>query len=90
MLLRLQAGAVLLALAGGAVAEAQFDSLTSRKGTPTLGTIVSMTRKSVTLDTRTGKREIPVNQVRKLKLADEPSGLTKARDALLRDQFEEA
>jgi tetratricopeptide (TPR) repeat protein len=61
-----------------------------RRTSSLLGKITAVSPTEVTVQTSGAERKIPVNEVRRIGLGDEPNGLRQARAALLAGQFEQA
>lgn len=58
--------------------------------TKILGTITSVSKTEVTIKTASGEKTVPANQIARLNLANEPSELRQARQALIGGQYEQA
>lgn len=61
-----------------------------RGSTKILGTITAVSKTEVTIKTGSGEKTVPANQIARLTLADEPSELRQARQALIGGQYEQA
>lgn len=83
------AGALLASLfvPGLAFGQGSFDTVAGAKGAPRRGTITATTPVEITLDMSGVTQQIPVNEVTKVTLGDEPSGLTNARNAVLQKNY---
>lgn len=82
------AGAV---LALGAVSQGQqFDSVVGNRGTPTFGTITSISRTEIAISSTNGNKKYPVNEVQKVTFKGEPRELRNARDSVKKGQLEAA
>jgi tetratricopeptide (TPR) repeat protein len=74
----------LLALSAPALAE---DAVFGAKGVPVRGDIVGTSPTEITIERAGAKQTIPVNEVRKVTLTDEPNELEKAREFIRSGNF---
>ncbi len=66
------------------------DRLLPLQGSPANGTIVEITPEKVVIEVRGNKQEYKVADIRKITFDDEPSGLDRARELMLQDQYDQA
>ena len=79
-----------LALASVSYGQQQFDSVFGDRGTPTYGTIEEVSRTQISINTNSGKKLFPVNEIQKVTFKGEPRELRNARDAIIKGQLESA
>jgi len=84
-------GSVFVSMAAEGIAQ---DTITlkrrGRRGSKILGEITEVSRTSIKLKTGDGTKSISVNEVQRISLNGEPSGLRQARTAVLAGQYEQA
>lgn len=81
----------LLVLAAATDARGQnVDSIQGISGAGEFGTVMEMSRTEVVFDVRGLKKKYAVNEIRRIKFAEEPRELTRGRDAALDEKYEEA
>ncbi len=80
---------LLLGMCASTVSAQNLDTVVGPSGS-LLGTIAEFSPTEVTIQTRTGKRTLAVNQIIKVSFGDEPKALRTARDKVLGDQYEDA
>ncbi len=92
--MRLIALAMLVLLISPAALLAQKeDQVFLAKGTPGRGTIpadTGITRDKVTLETKTGSREIQVNEIVRITFSDEPTDLNTGRNQVIQKNYNQA
>jgi tetratricopeptide (TPR) repeat protein len=69
---------------------AQFDQVFGRRGTPTRGTITSVSPTEIVIQSSGATQNFAVNDVRLVTFADDPPELNRARQSLLAGQLEQA
>ena len=79
-----------LALTSVSYGQQQFDSVFGDRGTPTYGTIEEVSRTQISINTNSGKKLFPVNEIQKVTFKGEPRELRNARDAIIKGQLESA
>jgi hypothetical protein len=65
------------------------DKVFPLSGVPTDGTVVDMSRSSITLDASGATRTIPVNEIRRVNFATDPAELRRARDSADTGRYED-
>lgn len=68
----------------------QFDSVVGSRGTPTFGTITSMSPTEISVSSPSGDKKFSVNEVQKVTFKNEPRELRAAREAIRKGQLESA
>jgi tetratricopeptide (TPR) repeat protein len=63
---------------------------TARRGAKLLGKITAVSPTEITVTSAGAERKVPVNEVQRISLANEPARLRQARSAILAGQFEQA
>ncbi len=85
--------AVSLGLLVAGVAQAQRDSVYTRGAGDAnrlvRGKVVATTAFKVTVETESGKKDVPSSEVKKIAFSGEPRGLTRARDHLESERFDD-
>ncbi len=85
----LVASSVLLVIGLANQSHAQFDQVYGFRGSPTNGTITDATSTTeVVIEVQGSPRSIPVNEIRRITLADDPPELRRGRDDILTGQIE--
>jgi tetratricopeptide (TPR) repeat protein len=80
---------VVVAAGWAGEAAAQFDQVYGFKGSPASGIITETSSPTeVVIDVSGAPRSIPVNEIRRITLADDPADLRRGRDAVLSGQIE--
>jgi len=74
---------------GTALAQGSNDAVYTAKGSPVVGTITEMSRTEVTVTVAGVARKVPVNEINRVTLADDPVELRRAREAMHEGQMEE-
>ena len=62
----------------------------TRRGSKLVGTIKSVSRTGLVMETNGGTREIPANEIERIGLAGEPAGLRQGRSSFYSGQYEQA
>ncbi len=65
------------------------DKVYPKQGAVASGKIVEITRTEVTIEVRNNKQKLPLVDVRKITFDDDPSGLDRARELFLQEQFDQ-
>lgn len=84
------AATALVASPGAARAQQQFDSVLGSRGTPTYGTITSISRTEIEIDSTTGDKRFSVNEIQRVTFKGEPRELRAARESIKKGQLESA
>ncbi|MDA1054720.1 MAG: tetratricopeptide repeat protein [Planctomycetota bacterium] len=85
----LSVGCLLVATGLTGDAAAQFDQVYPFRGSPTNGVIADTSSKTeVVIEVQGSQRSIPVNEIRRITLADDPPELRRGRDDILSGQIE--
>ena len=66
----------------------QFDQVVPLKGSTSSGVITNETVTNVEIEVRGVKREIPINEIRRVTFGDEPTDLKRGREHVLTGNFE--
>ena len=85
----LSVSSLLVAFGLAGEAAAQFDQVYGFKGSPTNGVIAETSSPTeVVIEVQGAQRSIPVNEIRRITLADDPAELRRGRDDVLAGQIE--
>ncbi len=91
---KLQYGLVFLILVVGAAPLLAQDTVTlnqrTRRGSKVLGTIKKVSATEVVVSANGTERKIPVNEIQRIGLGGEPTGLRQGRTAIFSGQYEQA
>ena len=62
----------------------------TRRGSKVLGTIKKVSATELVVSANGGERKIPVNEIQRIGLGGEPTGLRQGRNAIFSGQYEQA
>ena len=68
-------------------AQTQFDQVMPHSGVSTNGKLLSISKTEVRIESRNGARKIPVNEIRRITFANEPTELRRARDSIITGRY---